>query len=239
MKYAFVTGSSKGIGLAIGCKLLDEGFHVVFNYSRDAGIHEVLQNSKYDKNSYSIIKYDNTDTDNIDDLLTELHAISSTFHVIVFNAGITLRGSLEDITKHELNRIFNCNVFFPTLFLGQARKLLAEDANVIFMGSAMGIHPHSFSLPYGVSKAAVNALTQNLLKFYEETNIRVNCVNPGFVETQWQKNKPESIRKRITDKIAAGRFAEPEEVASLVYHIISNKYINGSQFTIDGGYSFK
>jgi len=95
------------------------------------------------------------------------------------------------------------------------------------------------SLAYGVTKAAVHALTQNLVKFLAPYNIRVNAVAPGFVDTEWQKNKPLEIRQSIESKIAMGRFCTPEEVAGIYKMLIENTYINGSIIVADGGYSYK
>ena len=103
----------------------------------------------------------------------------------------------------------------------------------------MGILPHSVSLSYGVTKAAVLALAKNLVKFFESTNTTVNAIAPGFVETDWQKNKPQEIRNNIYNKTAIKRFAEPEEIADAVRFCINNAFVNGSVIEVSGGYCFK
>lgn len=103
----------------------------------------------------------------------------------------------------------------------------------------MGIHPHAMSISYGVSKAGLHFLTKYLVKYFGDRNITVNAICPGFVDTPWQKNKTLDHRERIEDKIALGRFAEPEEIAQLVNSVLENGYINGSILNIDGGYDFK
>jgi 3-oxoacyl-[acyl-carrier protein] reductase len=103
----------------------------------------------------------------------------------------------------------------------------------------MGIYPHGTSLAYGVSKAAVHALAVNLVKCFEGTGTTVNAIAPGFVETQWQKDKPDQIRKNICAKTALNRFASVEEVADAVRFCIKNQFVNGSIIEVSGGYNYK
>ena len=109
----------------------------------------------------------------------------------------------------------------------------------LFTGSLMGILPHSVSLSYGVTKAAVLALAKNLVKFFEDTDTTVNAIAPGFVETEWQKNKPQEIRNNIYNKTAIKRFADPKEIADAVRFCINNAFVNGSIIEVSGGYCFK
>jgi 3-oxoacyl-[acyl-carrier protein] reductase len=103
----------------------------------------------------------------------------------------------------------------------------------------MGIYPHSVSLAYGVTKSAVHALVKNLVKFLAPYGIRVNGVAPGFVDTEWQKEKPLEIRRSIEGKVSLGRFCEPEEIAEVYKMVIGNSYLTGEIIVVDGGYSYK
>jgi 3-oxoacyl-[acyl-carrier protein] reductase len=110
---------------------------------------------------------------------------------------------------------------------------------VVFTGSLMGIEPHSVSLAYGVSKSAVHALVKNMVKFFVPYDLRVNAVAPGFVDTEWQLNKPEEIRRNIERKVSLGRFCHPDELAEVYKMLIENNYFNGVIVVCDGGYSYK
>lgn len=77
------------------------------------------------------------------------------------------------------------------------------------------------------------------MKCFCDKKTTVNCIVPGFVDTHWQLEKAPDHRKRIEDKIALGRFADPSEIADLCMNIIDNQYINGSVINIDGGYSYR
>jgi 3-oxoacyl-[acyl-carrier protein] reductase len=103
----------------------------------------------------------------------------------------------------------------------------------------MAVYPHSVSLAYGISKSAVHALVKNLVKFLTPYEIRVNGVAPGFVDTDWHKDKPAHIKSNIMNKISLKRFAKPEEIASAFLFIIQNQYLNGEIIAIDGGYSYE
>ena len=77
------------------------------------------------------------------------------------------------------------------------------------------------------------------MKHLEPYGIRVNAVAPGFVDTEWQKNKPAEIRRNIENKVALHRFATPDEVAEAFLFLLANAYCNGEVLTLDGGYSFR
>jgi 3-oxoacyl-[acyl-carrier protein] reductase len=103
----------------------------------------------------------------------------------------------------------------------------------------MGVFPHGTSLPYGVSKSAVHSLAKNLVKEFAGTGTTVNAIAPGFVETEWQKNKPQEIRNNIYSKTACGRFAETSEIIAAIDFCLDNAFVNGSVIEVSGGYNYK
>ena len=103
----------------------------------------------------------------------------------------------------------------------------------------MGLNPHATILSYGVTKSAVHALAKNLVKEFEGTGTTVNAIVPGFVDTPWQKNKPEEIKQNIYRKTAIHRFASIDEVVDAYRFCIDNPFVNGSLIEVNGGYSFK
>jgi 3-oxoacyl-[acyl-carrier protein] reductase len=135
--------------------------------------------------------------------------------------------------------VFNANVHFPVFLIQKIFPKFSAGASVIFTGSAMGIHPHSVSLVYGVTKSTIHALVKNLVKFLSPYHIRVNAVAPGFVDTEWQKTKPIEVKNSINSKIALGRFCNPVELAEVYFLLIDNRYLNGEIVVVDGGYSYK
>lgn len=131
------------------------------------------------------------------------------------------------------------NVNAPVCLVRDLYSNIALNARIIFIGSEMGIYPHSISLAYGVTKSAVHALARNLVKFFEGTGTTINVIAPGFVETDWQKTKPQEIKNNICKKTALGRFATVAEIVDAVKFVINNPFINGSIIEVNGGYNFK
>ena len=241
MKYALVTGSTKGIGLSIGEGLLALGYYVFFNHPQeDKDFDEFDQKlSNNYPNRFLLIEADLSNIKHVEKVFTEVSNITSQIDLIVFNAGITDRSPFQEITYDSWMKIQNIFVNVPVFILQKFYALLQEKSNIIFIGSVLGNLPHSTSLSYGVSKSGVHALVENLVKFFADKKIRVNGVAPGFIDTQWQLQKQPEIRKRIENKIALKNSVHQINVRDLVLHIINNEYINGSILKIDGGYCFE
>ena len=158
---------------------------------------------------------------------------------LVCNAGMTLRKGLQEIDEEGWERVMQMNVNSNVYLIRDLFDYIPHGSRIIFTGSLMGILPHSVSLSYGVTKAAVLAMAKNLVKFFEDTGTTVNAIAPGFVETEWQKNKPQEIRNNIYNKTAIKRFADPKEIADAVKFCINNAFVNGSIIEVSGGYCFK
>lgn len=240
MKYAVVTGSTKGIGKQVGIDLLKKGYFVFFNYGHDGSIVESLEEelSKISKN-YKVIKNDFSSFEDIKAFVEDVKAITTVIDVLVLNAAITDRTKFEEMTMESFNNVLMTNLTAPCFLVQQFKSFIAKKGNIVFVGAMLGKVPHALSLSYGVSKAAEHMLARYLVKVFCEDEIRVNVVAPSFVETPWQKNKPDEIRKNIENKISLHRFATPEEISDAVVFVINNTYMNGSILDINGGYCYK
>ncbi len=240
-KSALVTGGTKGIGKAVSFRLLKEGWDVIVNYSHDdIAAEKALEeyNSLY-PGRVSLLKADISDLNSIQVINDFMQEREILLDAVVLNAGLTDRSDFGNINIDAWNKVFNANVHFPVFLLQKLYSRINPGSSISFTGSLMAIQPHSVSLSYGVTKASVHALVKNLVKFFEEKGIRVNGVAPGFVESEWHKNKPQEIRNNITSKIALKRFSGTEEIADVFYMLIENNYINGEIIVCDGGYCYK
>ncbi|HRZ97943.1 MAG TPA: SDR family oxidoreductase [Paludibacter sp.] len=239
--YILITGGTKGIGYAVAKILSQSGYHLVLTYNSDekSALHAQAELKGTNSSDVKILQADITEKDSISKIESFLNENDIYLYSIVFNAGLTCRTSFEQTTIEEWEKVFFGNVHFPVFLLQRILPRILQDGNVLFTGSLMGIYAHSVSLAYGVSKSAVHALVQNLVKFLEPYKIRVNGIAPGFVDTEWQKNKPAEIRKNIENKIALGRFCNADELSEVYKMIIENKYFNGEIIVLSGGYSFK
>lgn len=242
MKRALVTGSTKGIGRAIGLELLSRGCMVAFNYASDEKAAQQLKVELDDlgyQGRYQIIRADLSSLEGIDVLTRDMDTQFKTLDYLILNTAITHRAALQELTPEAWERVLRTNLTVP-LFLTQACvPRMVEDGCVLFIGAVMGQYPHAMSIPYGTSKAAVHYLAKSLVKEFAPQRIRVNSLCPGFVETPWQTGKPAPIRQSIESKIALHRFAQPKEVAQMATAILENTYMNGALVNIDGGYCYQ
>jgi 3-oxoacyl-[acyl-carrier protein] reductase len=186
-----------------------------------------------------MLQADNSDLNSIEIIDGFLGEHNMTVDAMIFNGGMTDRSDFHSIKLENWTKVFTANVHFPVFLLQKIYPRMNEKGSVVFTGSLMAIQPHSVSLAYGVTKASIHALVKNLVKFFTEKQIRINAVAPGFVDTEWQKNKPAEIRNNITNKIALGRFCTPEELTDVYMLLINNQYMNGEIVVCDGGYSYK
>lgn len=240
-KQALITGGTKGIGRAIAVCLAKAGYDLLLTYNTDettaANLAAALRKDHAVK--VDMLQADITQKESIDRIENRLNDSGVKLDALVLNAGTTYRTTFEEMNLAEWERQFFANVHFPVFLLQRIVGRMQRGATVVFTGSLMGIEPHATSLSYGVTKSAVHALTKNLVKFLTPYGVRVNAVAPGFVDTDWQKNKPVEIRRNIEAKVAMGRFCHPDEVAEIYRMLIENNYMNGSVVVVDGGYAYR
>lgn len=241
MRYAVITGATKGIGKAIAEKFLREGFFVIANYANDEqSAGRFSKEMSQFTASFRLIKQELGSYESVRAFSESILSITDRVDCLVLNAATTDRSAFEEISPERWQHVMDVNLNAP-FFLVQAFApyICKQTGSVIFMGSMMGQYPHAASLGYSVTKAAVHQLAKSLVKNLSPDGVTVNAIAPGFVETPWQANKPDEIRKSIESKIALHRFAAPEEVADLCWHVFNNRYINGSVVEISGGYCYK
>ena len=219
--------------------LLREDYFVTVTYNKDCSAAEVCHKElQMIGENFEILQADQSDKQS---MKAFVQTMCKKDHIdcIVLNAGTTHRAGLSGTTDEDWERVMQVNVNTPMALIRDLFDIIPSGSRIVFMGSMMGVLPHSVSLSYGVTKAAVIALAKNLVKEFAGTDTTVNVIVPGFVETEWQKNKPEVIRKSICAKTAAGRFATPEEIADAVRFCMNNAFVNGSVIEVSGGYNFR
>lgn len=231
MKYAIVTGGSSGIGLGVAKMLIQKGYYVFATYLGDPPIDnlknfEPILTDQTKRNSvYKFINYVKSKTDHID--------------CIICNAGLSIRKPFTKGLDEDWDKMIEVAVTSHYIMIREFYNIIPYGSRIIFTGSQMGLQPHATVLAYGVTKAAVHALAKNLVKEFEGTETTINVIVPGFVETPWQKEKPEEIKRNIYRKTAIHRFATIEEIVDAFKFCIDNPFVNGSLIEINGGYNYK
>ena len=231
MKYAIVTGGTSGIGLGVAKMLLSKGYYVFTTYVGPA-LTEQLEN-------FEAIETDQSSRKDVYDFISYVKGKVDHIDCIVCNAGMTIRKSFTDTKDEDWDKMMEVAVNSHYIIVREFFPLIPKGSRILFTGSQMGLNPHATVLAYGVTKAAIHALTKNLVKEFEGTGTTVNAIVPGFVNTPWQKEKPEEIKQNIYRKTAIHRFAEIEEIVDAYRFCIDNPFVNGSLIEVNGGYSYK
>ncbi len=231
MKYAVVTGGTSGIGLGVAKMLIGKGYHVFATYV-GAYNDEYLQN-------FEAIETDQTSRKEVYRFINYVKSKTSHLDCIVCNAGITIRKSFTETCDEDWDKMMEVAVNSHYIMVREFYPIIPNGSRILFTGSQMGLMPHATVLAYGVTKAAIHALAKNLVKEFDGTGTTVNAIVPGFVETPWQKEKPEEIKQNIYRKTAIHRFASVDEIVNAYRFCIDNPFVNGSLIEVNGGYNYK
>lgn len=231
MKYAVVTGGTSGIGFGVAKMLLSKGYYVFATYVGKP-LEEKFEN-------FEAIPTDQSNRDEVYNFISYVKREAKYIDCIVCNAGLTIRKSFTEMQDKDWYKMMDIAVNSHYIMIREFFPQIPAGSRILFTGSQMGLNPHATVLAYGVTKAAVHALTKNLVKEFEGTGTTVNAVVPGFVDTPWQKEKPEEIKQNIYRKTAIHRFASIDEIVDAYRFCIDNPFVNGSLIEINGGYSYK
>lgn len=241
-KVALVTGSSRGIGKAIITDFARKGYNVVINYIKEDNEAERLKEKL--ENEYSIkaltIKADVSNEDEVQEMIANIKKEFKRIDVLVNNAGIAIDKEFEDRTVEDWKRTLSVNLIAPFIvskYVGN-EMLKNKSGKIINISSTNGINAFfPTSIDYDASKAGLINLTHNLaIQFAPYIN--VNCVAPGWVNTDMNKELPKDLIEEETNRIYKKRFAEPSEIAKVVTFLASEDadYINDEIIKVDGGY---
>ena len=238
-KCVLVTGSSIGLGASIIRKYASMGYNTVITYNshKDEAIELQKEiNDKYNTESL-VIKCDISKEEDIENLKNEIISKFNKLDVLVNNASIAIDTTFSDKTKENYMKILEINLVGTFLVSKIMSTIMNDNSSIINISSTNGIDTYyEYSLDYDSSKAGIINLSHNLAN-YLSPKIRVNTICPGWINTPMNKDMDTEFKKQEEDKILLKRFAEPNEIANLVYFISSYDaiYINDSVIRIDGG----
>jgi NAD(P)-dependent dehydrogenase (short-subunit alcohol dehydrogenase family) len=243
---AIVTGSSRGIGLAVAEELASLGAKVVMSGRKQPDLdHSVEQiNAQHRDAAIGVPAHAGNPAD-IERLVSTTMDRLGAIDMLVVNAGTNpFMGSLVDIELPAWDKVFEVNVRGALLLIQAVVKawMYEHGGTIVTVASTAGLHPAAGLGAYGVSKAALIQLTKQLAMELGDRHIRVNAVAPGTVQTRFAEAlwKDEGTGNQLRKLISMGRFGQPNEVASAVAFLASDaaSYINGAVLTIDGGFVY-
>ena len=245
-KTILITGGASGIGLALVEKFTTEGSNVYFIDSNGLLGRQVAKEFQEKGKSVTFLEVDIREESQVQ---LAIQSIPSKLDVLINNAGISHIGNLASTTLADFERLFAVNVSGMFLCSQAALPKLIEEGggsilNMCSVAATMGI-PDRFA--YSMTKGATLSMTLSIARDYVNQGIRCNCISPGRVHTPFvdgflAKNYP-GKEQEMFEKLAAtqpiGRMGTPTEIAELAYFISSDagKFITGSNFTIDGGFT--
>ena len=240
-KVVLVTGSSKGIGKSTIEEFAHHNYDVIINYNSNEQLALELEHEVKEKYKVNVIisKCDVSNEKEVNNMIEEIINHFGRLDVVVNNAGIAIDTTFEDKTIENFKKIIDINLIGTFLVSKYASKYMLQNKSgcIINVSSTNSINSYyPFSMDYDASKAGVNLLTKNLAVELAPY-IRVNAVAPGWVNTPMNKELDEDFINQEKQKIALERFAEPTEIAKIIYFLSTEdaSYINGSIIIADGG----
>ena len=235
MKNVLITGGSRGIGKACVYEFSNNGYRVFLNYNKSIDEAEKIKN----ETGVVTVKADVSDSKQVNDMAEFIHTNYGKIDVIVNNAGISQQKLFTDITENDWDRMFDVNM--KSMYL--VTKAFVDDmiykqsGKIINISSMWGVTGGSCEVHYSAAKAAVIGFTKALAKELAPSNIQVNAIACGVIDTQMNACFSEEERAELADEIPAGRFGTPEETAHLAVQLATgNEYLTGQIITLDGGW---
>ena len=227
IKNILVTGASRGIGHAIAKRLAFEGHRMYLICRRNPELMKDIPGEYYTG--------DVADHEFIRGVFSQIPRLD----VLINNAGIAHTGLLQDMTKDEWDEIISVNLssLYNTCHFASGMMVRQQSGKIINISSIWGKHGASMEVAYSASKGGADAFTKALAKELAPSNVQVNAIACGFIDTDMNRIYSEEERSLVMEDIPAGRFGTAEEVAGLVSKLIdAPSYLTGQIIGFDGGW---
>lgn len=231
MKTALITGASRGIGAAAARALAEDGWRVVINYLNS----EEKAHALAEELGGQAVRADVSDPRQVD----ELFCAAGRVDLLVCNAGIAVRGLLTDTPDQVWRRLFAVNVDGAFYCCRRALPAMIREkrGNIILVSSVCGVYGASCEVPYSATKAALIGLGKALAREVGPSGIRVNCVAPGYIDTDMTAGFSPETRELLRCETPLGRVGLPEDPARLIAFLADERsaFITGQVIGTDGG----
>lgn len=240
MSVALITGASRGIGRVIAENMAKAGYDIAICYSgNESAAQETISICKKYGVQAMYVKADVSNADDVANMFSEVKSLLGPVNVLVNNAGITKDGLLLRMTEEDFEKVVDINLKGAFLCTKAAIKdmLKAKKGSIINITSIVGLTGNAGQANYSASKAGLIGFTKSVAKEYGSKGITVNAVAPGFIQTAMTDSLPEEVKSAYLKQIPLGRFGIPEDVASVVEFLASEKaaYVTGQVIEVTGG----
>lgn len=238
-KSVLITGASRGIGRACALRFAQAGYFVFINCRHSVTqLYDLKDQLLADGYSCEALPGDVGNPADVAQIFSKLHRFCDGPDVLVNNAGISYIGLLTDMTDQDWEAILQANLS-SVFYCSRAAlpyMVSQKSGKIINISSMWGRVGASCEAAYSASKAGVNGLTMALAKELAPSNIQVNAIACGVIDTAMNEGFTEEERTALMDEIPAGRFGTPDETAELVYDLAENHpYLTGQVIGLDGG----
>lgn len=241
-KTVFITGASRGIGRAIALRFAAAGYDLAICCLNNTAMLDALKSEVCSQYGVDCLTFtgDTGDYHTMMDMLEQTFSRYGKIDVLVNNSGISYIGLLTDMSPEDWQHIVNTNLtsVFNCCRLTVPRMVQRKKGKIINISSVWGCCGASCEVAYSATKGGINAFTQALARELAPSNIQVNAIACGAIDTEMNHFLSDDDRQSLTDEIPAGRFGLPEEVAELAFDLAEkHPYMNGQIIRLDGGWT--
>jgi len=238
-RVAIVTGGAKGIGKAIAFALAEKGAKVVINYNNSEADAKAVVDELFENGYEALAVQANVaELDQAKALINRTVEHFGRLDVIVNNAGITRDRSFKKLSAEDWHEVIDVNLssVYNTCNSALPYLLESDNARIINISSVIGQAGGFGQTNYSAAKAGMIGFTKSLALELAKTNVTVNSVCPGFIETDMVREIPENVQEQIKSRIPKRRFGTVEEIAKAVIYLCEGgEYITGQQINVNGG----
>lgn len=239
MKNIIVTGGSRGIGKCLVENLAKDGHNVILNYNKSEKQAKKIQSDLRDEGiDIEIFKADLSKKSEAKKLVEFAVKKWKSIDVLINNAGIAKLQMFQDVTEEDWNEIIDTNLK-SAFYMSQEvlpSMLHKKSGCIINISSMWGIVGASCETVYSISKAGMDALTKSLAKELGPSNIRVNSIAPGVIDTDMNSHIDKKIKKEIENETPLGKIGKPVDIYRSVKWLIEDEFTTGQVISVNGGY---
>ena len=238
-RIAIVTGASRGIGRKIAKCLAREGVKVIANYNKsEKNAIELKEELEKEDIKIDIVRADVSKREDAKKLVNYAIEKYGKVDILINNAGISEYKIFTDETDEDWNKVINTNLYSAFVMSQEVIPNMIHNKSgcIINISSIWGIVGSSLEVLYSISKAGMDGLTKALAKELGPSNIRVNSVAPGAINTDMNANLTEDELKQLEEETPLGRIGNPEDIAKCIKWLINDTFTTGQIISINGGW---